>query len=125
MLNLLLSFCLLASAGTAEASVIPTNDGDPIPIIIDDDQGPFGNRSPLTIPISGYVDTNMNIVFISFSYPCGMVSIFFSNLSTGDYFNTNVNGTGTAIIPVELSSGFWKITFTLSDGAVYIGNFTI
>ena len=126
MQHFLLSICLAATLGAAEARN-PSETGETIPVIISPKTGDAdsGNRGPETAPISGYVESNAEYVFLYFSYPCGMVQISFSNLSDGSYYSTSVNGSGAVVIPLALTSGSWTVTFTLPSGDVYLGEFTI
>lgn len=128
MQHFLFSLCLAAvlGLGTAEARN-PSDMGDhPIIIDIQDNSQPeIGNRGPVIVPISGYVDPSIGVVVLDFSQPCGTVQISFSNLSDGSYYSTSVNGSGVVVIPLALTTGSWTVTFTLPSGAGYIGNFTI
>ena len=126
MLKILLTLCLAATFGTMEAHN-PGGDGDTVPIIISngDDVFSSGNRGGDIVPISGYVESTSGFVSLYFAQPCGLVQISFSNSSDGRYYSTMVNGSGSVIIPLALSSGTWTVTFTLGSGTVYIGEFTI
>lgn len=128
MQHLLFSLCLAAvlGVGTAEARN-PGDMGETIPVIISPKEGDavLGNRGPVVIPISGYVDPSIGAVVLDFSQPCGTVQISFDNLSDGSYYATSVSGTGAVVIPLTLTSGSWTVTITLSSGSVYIGKFTL
>lgn len=126
MRQLLIVLCLAVTlGGAAKPVIIPVRDGEVTEIIITPGNGSLGNRSPEVIPISGYVDTILNMVSLSFSSSCGTVRITFNNLSTSDYYETSVNGTGNVLLPVALSAGSWYVTFSLTNGVMYIGEFTI
>lgn len=126
MQHFLLSLCLAATLGAAEART-PSDMEESIAILITQNDGdyPVGNRGPIVIPISGYADPGIGVVVLGFSQPCGTVQISFSNLYDGSYYSTSANGSGTVVIPLALTSGLWTVTFTLPGGAVYIGEFTI
>lgn len=126
MKTCLLILGLTAILGIGEVNT-PTELGDP-PIIIEieDEEDPSnGNRAPVFVPISGYVESSIGVVILRFSQPCGTVHISFNNLSDGSYYSTSVNGTGAVVIPLTLTSGSWTVTFELSNGTVYNGEFTI
>jgi Protein of unknown function (DUF3244). len=126
MQHLLLSIFLSFAIGVIEAfSPIEKGDAPVIIIIQSDGDETVGNRGPVSIPISGYVDSSTGLVYISFDYPCGTVQISFDNLTNGDYFNTEINGTGTVMIPAILSPGTWKVVFSLPNGDRFIGDFFI
>ena len=119
MKNLLVYFCLAAIFGMAKIHN-PSEMGDTIPVIIipgEEDDTP-GNRGPGTVPINCYVDAASDFAVVSFTNPCGMVRVSFNNLSDG-------SGTGAVVIPLTLTSGSWTVTFELSNGTVYNGEFTI
>lgn len=126
MLKILLTLCLAASFGTMEAHNSGV-DGDPVIVVISNGNDMFsgGNRGSGIVPISGYADTTGGFVSLYFAQPCGMVQISFSNISDGSHYSTLVNGSGPVVIPLVLSPGSWTVTFTLGDGTVYIGEFTI
>ncbi len=127
MHHFFLTLCLATSLfGVAEARTSSEKD-EPNSIIITPASGDIipGNRAPAVVPINGYVDSLTDVVVLNFTQSCGVVQISFNNLSDGSYYSTSINGTGTVIIPIGLSSGSWTVTFTLSNGDVYIGIFTI
>lgn len=74
MQHILLSLCLAATLGAAEARN-PSETGETIPVIISPETGDPnpGTRGPVTVPISCYVDSSAEYVFLYFTYPCGMV----------------------------------------------------
>ena len=124
MVKLLL---LLSLLGMMQANYpVPVNKADSTPIVIGNDNGEgIPNRAPVLIPISGYVDTSLDAAIITFNSPCGTVDVEFTNTTSGDTYRTSVAGTGIVVIPVSLSSGLWYVTFTLSTGEEYYGEFTI
>lgn len=82
------------------------------------------HRAPASAPIvctleEGYLD-------VTFLINIGFVSVEIENLTTGEYTQTVVNSaTGSAIFPISGNAGSWTITFTLSDGTVCFGEFTL
>ncbi len=122
-----MSFCMAATLAPA-ASPNLCGDENVVEIVFGQDTKNTEHsphRSPTFIPISGYVDTGVGVVFLSFSSPCGTVEASFCNLSSGDSFDVTVNGSGSVMIPAILSAGSWRVTFSLSTGAEYIGEFEI
>ena len=110
MQHLIIPFCLAAALAPA-SSPVPSNDEIQEIIIVVKTEEETPHRSPAQIPISGYVDTVLNMVFLNFSSPCGTVEASFCNLSTGDFLETTVNGTGNVMIPAILSAGAWQVTY--------------
>lgn len=124
MQHLIMPFCLAAAIVPALSPVSANDEIEEIIIVVKGgEEAP--HRAPAQIPISGYVDTGVGVVFLSFSSPCGTVEASFCNLSSGDSFDTTVNGSGSVMIPAILSAGSWRVTFSLSSGAEYIGEFEI
>ena len=127
----LMSFLLLvvtcAATAMSFAESNPVHDDPPIDIIINGpgSENGLGPRIPVLIPVSGCVDTVLGAAFFSFSSPCGTVTIEMENLNDGSLLETEVNGTGTVVIPFAFSSGFWTVTITLESGAEYTGYFEI
>ena len=124
----LLAFFLATSFAVVPAFAITVSStGNPLPIIVENpgSGGGEGHRSVPEVPFTGYVDIILNIAVLNFSTPCGTVDITFSNLATGAYYNTQINGTGSVIIPLSLSSGLWQVTFVLLSGETYLGEFEI
>lgn len=82
------------------------------------------HRDPASAPImctleEGYLD-------VTFLINIGFVFIEIENLTTGEYTQTAVNSaTGSAVFPISGNAGFWTITFSLSDGTMYYGEFEI
>jgi len=99
-------------------------DTTPI-IVIQNDDNDNNTRGPVVVPINGYVDSTAGVVVLNFIQSCGMIRVSFNNLSDGSYYSTSVNGTGAVVIPLTLTSGSWTVTFELSNGTVYNGEFTI
>lgn len=73
MYSSLFSFCLAASIGMpSDYTYYP--EGGEVVIILNESPGKVTgtpHRAPAQIPISGYVDTTVGVVFLSFSSPCG------------------------------------------------------
>lgn len=117
---------LIISAAIALGN--PSQDPDnPLPIPIGNlgaDTG--GSRAPILIPIECYYYPSLSSVLACFQYSIGTVDIAVKNLDSGAVSNQNVNGTaGIHMIAVSNSPGLYSITFTLSDGSVYGGTYTI
>lgn len=129
MQHLLLAFSVAAVIASAPApSSEPSVCQDEVIIVIlnrPDTADPGGHRGQDQLTISGYVDTVLDMVFLSFSVPCGDVDIAFDNLTTGESMETAVNGNGTVAIPAAFSPGSWRVTVTLTNGDSFIGYFVI
>ncbi len=80
-----------------------------------------GPRMPVRIPISGVIDNGLNAAVLSFAYNCGTVSVEMVNTEDGTTLDEEVDGVGTVMIPFNFTTGYWTVTFTLENGAVYHG----
>ena len=83
-------------------------------------------RSPVEEPILCSVDTDALYISVSFLLDLGYVTIEVENTTTGEYASSVVNSALLySILPFTGSSGNWRITFTLSSGDIYVGEFEI
>lgn len=106
-------------------------DGDdPVDILIIGEGGtnngdPF-HRSSGEIPIEASYYSSLSMFLLNFSYDLGSVSIEIENLTTGAYSQTVINATqGAHPLVIAGTAGVYEITFTLTNGVVYIGSFEI
>ena len=100
-------------------SSVPIVLGDPNP----DNSAP---RSPALVPISASYDEFLSCILVSFSYDLGEVDYELVNLSTsGTAYGTIDSDSGSQIIMVSRDAGYYSITFTLSSGTQYYGEFEI
>ena len=100
-------------------SSVPIVLGDPNP----DNSAP---RSPSLIPISACYDEFLSCILVSFSYDLGEVDYELVNLSTsGTAYGTIDSDSGSQIIMMSGDAGYYSITFTLSSGTQYYGEFEI
>lgn len=95
----------------------------PVAIVISTDN-PVGEVPRTTIPISGYVygDT----IFLMFSNNLGAVDISLYDSSEGLVLSTVIDSSdGGAEIPFSGASGYYTITFSLLDGTIFHGYFSL
>lgn len=129
MLHLFLPLCAAAAIAAAPAPT-PTVSQDEVLIIIilnkPNTAEPTGHRGLDQLTIGGFADVVNNMVYLSFSAPCGDALVSLENLTTGDSFETVVDGDdGSVAIPVALSPGSWEMSVTVSSDVVYSGAFMI
>ena len=85
-----------------------------------------GPRSPALIPIVAYYDSSVSSVLLSFRSNLGEIEVEVLNSSTGGYSSTFVDTQFLySVIPITLGSGHYIITFTLSSGQQYQGEFNV
>lgn len=118
---------MLLGAILALFSVSFSARGDEVTLIIIYPHGPdvpVLHRDETSSPIQCNLDQGyLEVTFLS---DLGFVSVEIENQTTSEYTQTVVNSAvGLAIFPISGNAGFWSITFSLSDGTVYYGEFVI
>lgn len=125
---LLLSLLTFLGQGTVVAN--PTRDGgdDEIIVILEETSPDYSSppKSPSFIPIGCVYSPALSSLVATYYQDLGSTSIEIENLTTGEYSQTLVNAlAGPMVLSISGSAGQWIITFTLSSGTVYFGEFTI
>ena len=86
---------------------------------------PDGPRSPRSVEIVAYYNSDVSSVFATLSNAGVSVTVELVNITNEEYYNYEIPGTGLSVLPISGNSGLWTITFTLSDGEVYEGEFNL
>lgn len=98
-------------------------------ILLKKDSGPQSNpgapRTPSATIIEAYYDSELLSVCVYFSNAGDFVDVNFENLDTGETAYYSVAGSGGAVLPISGNAGLWQITFTLSNGDEYVGEFLV
>ena len=125
MLALMLCISSMASPFLKGQSSI--RNPDEIPIIIDiKDEHPSGiPKSPYAVSFQAFYDCATSEIVVTAQNAGTTVSVHVENLISGEQFLRAISGNGVSYIPISGTSGFWQITLNLSDGSVYIGEFTL
>ena len=84
---------------------------------------PNSPHAPVVVPISAEVIGNN--LSVTFTGNLGEVEYELVNLSTMEFETDQVEGTGQVLIPFSGDSGSYTITFTLSNGVQYYGQFIL
>jgi Protein of unknown function (DUF3244). len=104
-------------------------NADPITIIIGefgDTGGSPSHHALALIPIQAAYYSSITTILVDFLFDLGSVSVEIENQTTGSYSQTTVNATqGVHPFMISGDMGDYTITFTLSNGHVYIGEFSI
>ena len=106
-------------------------DGDDEQILIYVGEGGTNNQGPIIhapalIPMSCYYSAALSSILVNYQFELGATVIEIENQTTGEYNQTLVNAlAGPMVLPISGTAGQWTITFTLSSGTVYYGEFTI
>lgn len=78
-------------------------------------------RSPAVIPVQGYYVSQLNTLFLSFSYNLGTVKVCVENANTGDvWYNSIVTNEGLQALALSGEGGLYVITLSTSDGQQFI-----
>jgi len=104
-----------------------TKEEIPIPIVLNSSNIPGndgGPRSSVDL-IRAYYDDDFSCVYATLSNAGVEVEVEFVNHTTNETDSYVIPGTGSSILPISGTSGYWTITFILADGSVYVGNFVI
>lgn len=95
-------------------------------VIKDPKPGKPIHRVPGIVPIQVSLIEDASVLGICFAYYIGDVKVSVSNDSFGDFFYEDIDsGLESVLIPLSHQNGFYTITFTLSDGTVYEGQFEL
>lgn len=103
-----------------------TNDPEPIPI-----QELYSNigrvhRDSTVIPIECFYESYLNTIVVSFKRSIGEVTVVLENMATGETQSCFLDSEyGTQLINIYGGNGYYSITFTLSGGEQYYGEFEI
>ncbi|MGM9762658.1 MAG: DUF3244 domain-containing protein [Candidatus Cryptobacteroides sp.] len=84
------------------------------------------HRSPAKTPIEVFYSSEISSVAINFMENLQNVEINIMNHSTGEYIEGMINATmGMTLIPISGTDGYYTVTFILSDGKEYFGEFEL
>lgn len=87
-----------------------------------------GNRSAQETPIQAYIQTvgNDGFIVLYITRNIGMIDISITNNTTADIIQGEIDGyIGFYTIPINAVQGLYSIVFTLSNGMVYYGDFSL
>lgn len=105
----------------------PALDGDEVIIIVHQQYGQNigGPRTHNATRIEAWYSYDTSSVS-AFLYNAGdVVEVKFYNVFTQELYSYEISGSGLSVMPISGSSGYWTVSFTLSAGAVYEGEFTL
>lgn len=82
-------------------------------------------ESPRSLLIEAYYDSDLSSVCASLNGAGTLVDVYVENLDTEEEVHYQIPGSGNSIMPISGASGCWRITFILSTGDEYVGEFYI
>lgn len=89
-----------------------------------DEEGEVIHRAPELIPITCTIEEST--LSVNFLDNLGYIVIEIENQATLEYSQITVNAlAGPMVLPISGTSGNWTITFTLSSGVQYYGEFML
>ena len=102
-------------------------DEEIIPIYESNDPSiPTPPKAPGQIPIECVYLSSASTIVVNYLYDLGSVTVEIENQTTGEYSQSVVNAlAGPMPFIISGTSGHWRISFTLSSGVCYYGEFDI
>ena len=82
-------------------------------------------EAPRSLLIEAYYDSDLSSVCASLNGAGTLVDVYIENLDTEEEIHYQIPGSGNSIMPISGASGCWRITFVLSNGEEYVGEFYI
>ena len=82
-------------------------------------------RSHSTVSIEADFDWGMSVIDVWIRNAGTSVIVDIQNITTGNNYYYVVSGEGWDSLPINSTSGNWRITFILSNGSCYVGYFMI
>lgn len=80
-------------------------------------------ESPRSLSIEVYYNSDLFYVSAYINGAGNTVDVFINNCDTDEEIHYQISGNGSSFMPISGSSGYWTITFVLSNGDEYIGEF--
>ena len=118
---LCIAFAMLSSSVSLYSK--ESNEQHPVPLRHVLSGGAQNPESPRSLVIEAYYDLDLFCVSASLIGAGAIVDVFIENLDTEEEIHYQIPGNGGSIMPISGSSGDWVITFILSNGDEYIGEF--
>lgn len=75
--------------------------------------------------IEAFLDSEMLTIEVYLRNAGESVTVDIESITSGETSQYIVPGNGSDILPISFISGFYTITFTLADGRIYYGEFSI
>ena len=80
-------------------------------------------NAPRSLSIEAYYDSDNSCVYASLNDMGALVDVYIENIDTEEQRYYQIPGSGGSVMPISGSSGEWVITFILSNGDEYVGEF--
>lgn len=122
-----LVLCLSGIASPLLKSQTPPDDSEIIPVILEKkNEQPSGiPKAPSSVRLQAYYDCASSEIVVSALNAGTNISVSVENLVSGESSLFSISGNSVSYMPISGTSGYWLLTFTLENGSVYIGQFTL
>jgi len=118
------SYGFVCSAST-NSQGMPKEDDEGIILRKHEGQPSGGPRQPSSTSIVAYYSSDLLSVCASLYNAGDVVEVEFYNYTTGTSLDYEIPGSGPSVMPIGGTSGLWSVTFSLSNGDVYEGEFNL
>ncbi|MBQ6911235.1 MAG: hypothetical protein IJQ35_03600 [Bacteroidales bacterium] len=129
ILTMVLVLCLSSITSPFLRGQTPPDDPEETIIIIEkkseENNPPSGPKAPSAIRLQAYYDCASSEIVVSARNAGTNISVSVENLVSGESSLFSISGNSVSYMPISGTSGYWLLTFTLENGSVYIGQFTL
>lgn len=128
ILTMALMLCLSGIASLPLRGQTPPNDSEEIPIVINKQEEPHPSgipKAPSAVRLQAYYDCASSEIVVSARNAGTNINVSVENLVSGESSVFSISGNSVSYMPISGTSGYWLLTFTLENGSVYIGQFTL
>lgn len=123
-----LMLCLSGIVSPLLKSQTPPDDSEEIPIVIQNQEETHPSetpKAPSSVRLQAYYDCASSEIVVSARNAGTNISVSVENLVSGESSLFSISGNSVSYMPISGTSGYWLLTFTLENGSVYIGQFTL
>lgn len=128
ILTMALMLCLSGIVSPLLKSQTPPDDSEEIPIVIQNQEETHPSetpKAPSSVRLQAYYDCASSEIVVSARNAGTNISVSVENLVSGESSLFSISGNSVSYMPISGTSGYWLLTFTLENGSVYIGQFTL
>lgn len=120
-----LSFAFAMLLGSFDVYSMESNTDIPISLRRSLSNASQNPEAPRSLVIEAYYDSDLSSVSAFLNDVGLVVDVYLENLDTEEEVHYQIPGSGSSIMPISGTSGCWRITFILSNGDGYIGEFYV
>ena len=120
-----MSFAIAMLLGSFDVYSMESNTDIPISLRRSLSNASQNPEAPRSLVIEAYYDSDLSSESAFLNDVGLVVDVYLENLDTEEEVHYQIPGSGSSIMPISGTSGCWRITFILSNGDGYIGEFYI